>query len=75
MSKSTTTLSQKLAAYGQNLALERKLAAMEGKASKGVTPSAIGGHARQFKYETIGTSSSKGAFGLSSCDLFETMND
>lgn len=44
------TLSQQLAAYGQSLAVERKLAAMEAKTSG----------AGQYRFETIGTSSSKG---------------
>lgn len=46
------TLSQQLAAYGQSLAVERKLAAMEGKTN--------GAASGQYRFETIGTSSSKG---------------
>ncbi|KAK4050716.1 hypothetical protein OIO90_004938 [Microbotryomycetes sp. JL221] len=57
---SRPTLTQKLAAYGQTLALERKLVAAEEKRQKprSSSPGSVRQHA-PFKYETISTSSIK----------------
>ncbi|SCV71461.1 BQ2448_3049 [Microbotryum intermedium] len=51
------SLTDKLAAYGQGLALERRLKAIEKNGGATPPPGASGG----FRFETIGTSSSKAA--------------
>ncbi|KAM0790860.1 hypothetical protein ACM66B_004701 [Microbotryomycetes sp. NB124-2] len=53
-STNRASLTQKLAAYGQTLALERKLAAMEMSSSSSSLSASK--QASPFKYETIGTS-------------------